>query len=72
MKNCNGCEFANWKRTKAGRLHPSGVGHCTYQVPEPELPASMYWVSKRFLCGGSINRRKTFEKDCPTYKESAK
>lgn len=36
---CTDCRFAEWKRTAAGRLHPSGSGKCTWTV-ELALPAS--------------------------------
>jgi len=29
---CDGCKFANWKRTSNGRLHPDGSGKCKWQV----------------------------------------
>lgn len=32
---CVGCVYANWDCTSAGRLHPSGLGRCTYEVVLP-------------------------------------
>lgn len=29
---CEGCRWAEWSRTAAGRLHPSGDGRCTWQA----------------------------------------
>jgi hypothetical protein len=69
MKTCNGCKFADWKRTVSGKLHPSGGGKCAYEyVPRP-LPASMYyWLgsgNKPF--GGYINRREELNERCVYY-----
>ena len=38
MKNCNGCRYAEWEKTKAGRLHPSGDEKCTYKGVKSALP----------------------------------
>ena len=43
MKNCTECKYAEWVRTKSGRLHQSGDGACQYKWSAPELPAAMYW-----------------------------
>jgi hypothetical protein len=43
MKSCVGCVFANWDKTKTGRLHPSGKGACEFEYKMPPLPQSMYW-----------------------------
>ena len=32
MKNCTDCKYADWQRTAAGKLHPSGDGECTYEA----------------------------------------
>jgi hypothetical protein len=65
MKTCNGCKYADWARTKSGRLHPSGSGWCRYEYKVPELPASMYFMSTPSPCGGHIERKKVFKDDCP-------
>ena len=59
MKSCIGCKYANWKRTAAGRLHPSGDGKCEYPYNVPPLPRSMYWMGFTAPCpsGGWISRR---------------
>lgn len=67
MKNCNGCKFAEWKKTDAGRLHPSGDGKCAYEYKMPALPACMYWVSTQCPCGGYINRRRELKEHCAYY-----
>jgi len=64
MKTCVGCQYAVWKRTKAGRLHPSGDGRCAYEYKIPALPASMYFIHKPTPCGGLINRHKGLTKPC--------
>jgi hypothetical protein len=38
---CNGCKFAEWKRTENGRLHSDGSGHCKWKT-ELSLPPSAY------------------------------
>lgn len=68
MKNCTGCKYAKWDRTKIGRLSPTGNGICTYNYKIPKLPASMYWVgfddNGPAPLGGYINRRENFKNDC--------
>jgi hypothetical protein len=71
MKTCLGCKHANWKRTKAGRLHPSGKGDCMYQVKMPVLPACMYWLTYRPIkAGGSIYRGEEFKDHCLCYERA--
>ena len=69
MKNCKDCKYADWDKTKSGRLHPSGDGRCTFPWKIPALPASMYWIGKNSPTpnGGSINRKKRFKDHCPYY-----
>ena len=69
MKNCMGCKFAEWKKTDAGKLHPSGDGKCTYDFNTPALPACMYWVGTITPSpeGGHINRRTEHKNHCPYY-----
>jgi hypothetical protein len=64
MKNCAGCKYAEWDRTKSGSLHPSGDGRCGYPWKLPALPASMYWVNTPGHCGGLINRRRELKDHC--------
>jgi hypothetical protein len=68
MKNCTHCEHANWKRTKTGALHPSGDGHCGFEVKLPVLPAAKYWSLRGFVAGGLINRRTELQQHCAHYK----
>lgn len=39
MKTCKGCKYADWRKTKAGKLHPTGDGKCAYEYKVPQLPA---------------------------------
>lgn len=66
MKNCLNCKYAEWKRTEAGKLHPSGDGHCKYPWKIPQLPASMYWIARSAPspCGGNISRRDELKDHC--------
>lgn len=66
MKNCLNCKHAEWKRTDAGRLHPSGDGRCKYPWKIPQLPASMYWIglSAPTPCGGRISRNDEMKEHC--------
>ncbi|MGD9157191.1 MAG: hypothetical protein PVG39_02170 [Desulfobacteraceae bacterium] len=69
MKNCIGCKYAKWDRTKTGRLSPTGEGRCTFAIKMPVLPTSMFWSFRvePNPSGGFINRRKEFENHCPCY-----
>jgi hypothetical protein len=67
MKNCTDCKWAQWRRTKAGKLHPSGDGSCAYPFKMPPLPQSMYWLSTPKPCGGGINRKQELNDHCAYY-----
>ena len=68
MKNCNGCKYASWDKTKNGRLHPSGYGKCLFGFKIPPLPASWFYITKPNLGGsGIINRKTEFNDHCPYY-----
>ena len=69
MKTCNGCKFADWKKTDGGKLHPSGDGICTYEYKVPDLPACMYWISEQKPCGGRINRRAELKRHCAYFEK---
>jgi hypothetical protein len=72
VKTCNGCKYADWKKTAAGRLHPSGNGRCKFQYTIPALPASMYFIgADPSPCGGFINRKETFKDHCAYYQGAA-
>ena len=59
---CDGCDFAEWLRTKKGRLHPNKEGRCTRLKEHPldlRLPAAFRWVTLRSQPapgGGHIKR----------------
>ncbi len=71
MKTCNGCKYAEWKRTANGRLHPSGDGRCTFTIVIPKLPNAFRWGTYSGQaykpCGGFIGRRDVYGDDCPMY-----
>lgn len=67
MKDCTHCRYAEWKRTKSGKLHPSGDGRCKFPYGLPQLPASMYWIGMPTPSGGWINRREELKQHCPYY-----
>lgn len=56
---CLTCKYAEWKRTRAGDLHPSGDGRCvaTFKI---DLPRAFFWSWGRRSApydGGWIERR---------------
>jgi hypothetical protein len=66
MKTCNGCKHAEWFKTAAGRLHPSGDGTCKYPYKVPPLPAALYWIGGVPVPSGwRINRREEHNDHCP-------
>ncbi len=69
MKTCIGCKYAEWARTKSGRLSPAGYGECKYKWKMPKLPASMYWIGQRepSPSGGYISRKTGLKEDCVYY-----
>ena len=72
MKNCLLCKYADWQKTAAGKLHPSGDGKCTYPWKMPPLPASMYWfgTGQPKPCGGYINRKNELKDHCTYYERT--
>lgn len=69
MKNCTNCKHAEWQRTAAGKLHPSGDGKCTFEYKLPPLPACMWWpaIALPKPSGWLINRRKDMSDHCPHF-----
>lgn len=74
MSDCTTCARASWRRTAAGRLHPSGDGFCKWEMPEIVVPACRYYLSGRAPQmvpkpnGGHINRREPHKaSDCSCY-----
>ena len=73
MKTCIGCKYADWNKTKSGRLHPSGEGQCRHDYQLPPLPNSRYWLQSGLVAlGGYIERGKVYITDCPYYESEAK
>ncbi len=76
MKNCTHCKHAEWDRTAAGKLHPSGDGKCgmksLYKLPP--LPASVHWFLNEppTLHGGQINRKRELRDHCTYYERGVK
>lgn len=65
--HCEGCRFAVWKKTAAGRLHPGKSGRCTYLAQNPinfDLPASFYWLGRPIPGGGQIERGSRLREAC--------
>ncbi len=60
---CDDCDFAEWDRTKAGRLHPQKGGVCKRLERHPldlRIPAAFYWGTAHLSApnpsGGYIER----------------
>lgn len=72
---CETCKFANWRRTDAGRLHPSGEGRCTwrktFRVSGSTAGAKLYtgFGEPITAIGGHISRKKgaEFPAKCDTF-----
>lgn len=58
---CLGCKFAEWKRTAAGRLHPSKDGKCVWTSPQI-LPASLGDYDRERIAR-ELNRPRYIERD---------
>jgi len=67
MKLCDKCKYAIWEFTKAGKLHPSRDGKCTYPYEIPALPQSMGFISKPWIGGGNIKRKEELKDHCVYY-----
>jgi len=61
QEDCLNCRYANWSKTRAGRLHPSGDGRCSFAWLPPPVPKAFYWLgygTSPKPSGGMIDRRK--------------
>lgn len=61
MNGCDDCVYADWKRTKNGRLHPDKTGRCKFVWSPPPLPKAFsfsfsYNKSMPTPSGGFIER----------------
>lgn len=69
--NCLTCKYADWLRTRYGKLHPSGNGRCGWKAQDISLPIAFYYVGRRDMHkiptpdGGHINRKRL--EHCPAY-----
>lgn len=77
MKTCDDCAYAQWRRTKAGRLHPNKDGKCKYPWASPALPNSAPALMHRDKSppeGWYIWRGHEFQDRCPYWarKEAGK
>lgn len=66
--SCVGCQYAEWDRTRTGRLSPSGDGRCLFEWAPPPLPSSKYFFTAPIVLGGSISRRKPLREACSLYR----
>jgi len=62
--NCDNCQFAVWKHTLSGALHPNNSGRCAYPIPKVVLPAAFYWIGTPTPCGGYIERGQMLSRAC--------
>ena len=71
MNLCLICKYAKWNVTKSGRLHPNGIGQCTYPITIT-IPKAFYFVGgDPSPSGGFISRNQTrpasIISSCPAY-----
>jgi hypothetical protein len=81
MSNCTECKFAEWARTAAGRLHPSGEGRCQWKYEPKPIAAAYSWQGWETGAtpqpyGGFINRTDVREtartRNCPVFQKGVK
>ena len=68
MTTCDDCKFAEWNRTKTGRLSPTKIGACERLIRFPldvRLPHAFYWIGggPRPM-GGFIKRGEKHPESC--------
>lgn len=73
---CDGCKYADWKKTSNGRLHPDKTGRCRFEWVPPPFPAAFYfssWSSNAGEAprpsGGFIERGQELRRECPCREE---
>lgn len=72
---CLTCKLAEWQKTIAGRLHPSGDGKCGWKPPFIPISAAFRWTpwsnarnQPETFGGGYIGRRAPKPiTECETY-----
>jgi hypothetical protein len=68
MLYCDDCKWAEWKKTKNGRLHPSKSGACKKVISIPKIPVSFYWLGgEPRPIGGGISRGDENKEHCVYY-----
>ena len=69
---CDKCKWANWNRTKNGRLHPDKGGRCTKEIVIPAIPEAFYWINNMPTkpYGGYIERGRDLQNNCVYYEEN--
>lgn len=69
---CVGCRFADWVRTSNGRLHPSGLGKCTWSKTFRIAPTSANNLKTSVdFKGGCIDRKDDGFKECPVFQRGS-
>lgn len=68
MSSCLDCKFADWKRTAAGKLHPSGDGRCKHVWTPPPVSAAHWFYDTKSRTPpnptwGHITRKEPFRTD---------
>ena len=67
---CINCRFAEWEKTKAGRLHPLGYGRCTWRPTGITFSAAMikdYWLGTAIkTLTGPREPARLYRPDAPT------
>ena len=76
---CMNCKYAEWERTKSGRLHPDKSGKCSCVVTLPPVPNSTATFHYRHdddtplvVRGGWIWRNEKTGQDCPCFEPLAR
>lgn len=73
---CETCVFAEWDKTKGGKLHPSGWGRCRWTSGDLVLPKSVEYQFQKIalpLRGSWIQRGTKHEsqtRPCPTWSKA--
>ena len=70
MNNCLNCKFAEWARTKNGRVNPRQAGRCTWtktvRIP-PYAEPSLGQNNGAIVFEGGYIWRDTPHEKCPTF-----
>lgn len=74
---CDGCVYAEWKRTTNGRLHPGKLGKCKWLAQHPlnlQIPQAFSWGGwgrRHPIPFGGIIERGKVHRDLCVFKEPA-